>query len=187
MIYQNQSLKMIFFSMVFLISGIATFFVLALINYKHSDPFEKLFSANIPGFFILMNIYSAIRNYRNHKSELILSFFMSLILQSGALITFYTISRYTLDPVLPISTIATIFPIGFLGSSITDSTGRPLGHVAFQELFQLSGSSGGANTFNIYTLTLMFFNLFGCIPYIKMSTNMNSKGVSNDDSRIHNS
>ena len=38
---------------------------------------------------------------------------MSLILQSGALITFYTISRYTLDPVLPISTIATIFPIGF--------------------------------------------------------------------------
>ena len=42
-IYQNQSLKMIFFSMVFLISGIATFFVLALINYKHSDPFEKLF------------------------------------------------------------------------------------------------------------------------------------------------
>ena len=135
-----------------------------------------------------MNIYSAIRNYRNHKSELILSFFMSLILQSGALITFYTISRYTLDPVLPISTIATIFPIGFFTVALPIAPGGlGVGHVAFQELFQLSGSSGGANTFNIYTLTLMFFNLFGCIPYIKMSTNMNSKGVSNDDSRIHNS
>ena len=50
-ILTNPSLKMIFFSMLFLITGIAVFFTLALINYKKSDPFEKLFSMNIPGFF----------------------------------------------------------------------------------------------------------------------------------------
>ena len=186
-ILTNPSLKMIFFSMLFLITGIAVFFTLALINYKKSDPFEKLFSMNIPGFSLLLNIYNSIRNYRNHKSELIMAFFTSLLLQSGALITFYTVSKYTLNPALPISTIATIFPIGFFTVALPIAPGGlGVGHVAFEELIKLSGSEGGANAFNIYTLTLMFFNLFGCIPYLKMSAGM-TKGVDKNDTRIHNS
>ena len=107
-----------------------------------------------------------------------MAFFTSLLLQSGALITFYTVSKYTLNPALPISTIATIFPIGFFTVALPIAPGGlGVGHVAFEELIKLSGSEGGANAFNIYTLTLMFFNLFGCIPYLKMSAGMTKEWI----------
>ena len=173
---ENSSLKMIFYSMLLLILGIALFFALALYDYKGKDPFEKLFSMNIPGFSILLSIYNSIRNYRHHKSALFKALICSLILQTGALVNFYIVSIYTVVPTLSISTIATIFPIGFFTVALPIAPGGlGVGHVAFEELIKLSGSTGGANAFNVYTLTQLFFNLFGCITYIKMTSQTNSK------------
>ena len=180
-ILSNPSLKAIFFSMLLLISCIAVFFTLALIDYRKSDPFEKLFSMKIPGFSILLNIYMTIRNYRNHKSELIQAFCASLLLQAGALTNFYIVSKFTVVPALSLSTIATIFPIGFFTVALPIAPGGlGVGHVAFEELIKLSGSMGGANAFNVVTLTQMFFNLFGCIPYLQMNSVKSVEVASND-------
>ena len=160
--------------MVAFIVAIAVFFLLALNHYKKDDPFEKIFSASIPGFSILLSIYKAIRNYRYHRSSVLKAFLCSILLQAGALINFYIVSLYTVQPELSISEVAAVFPIGFFTVALPVSPGGlGVGHVAFEQLIKLSGSTGGANAFNIYTLLQLFFNLLGCVVYIKMSSTTN--------------
>jgi uncharacterized membrane protein YbhN (UPF0104 family) len=164
-------LKHLLYGLIGLNLGVLIFFIVALYHYRGEDPFQKLFSIKIPGFNILAKLYDAIRVYRYKRAYFVSCFIISLIIQGMSLALFYFIAANVpaLNPNLNFSAIASIFPIGMLTAALPIAPGGlGVGHVAFDRLFEAVGLSGGANIFNIFTLSQLALNLTGVIAYLSM-------------------
>ena len=82
---------------------------------------------------------------------------------------FTILTRAATGQEAPISSVATVFPLGLLTLVIPISpAGMGVGHVAFDRLFTAIGLTGGATVFNMFILGQMVPCLFGVIPYLLM-------------------
>lgn len=150
------------------LSGIVLFFVAALYDYKNGDPFESLFSKNLPGFSLLLKIYQSIRTFKNQRRSIALCYLISIAIQFASLFVFYLCSQILLtEQEINFNSIALIFPIGIFTMALPLAPGGlGVGHVAFDKLFEMIGLTGGATVANVYILSLLFLNLLGVIPYL---------------------
>jgi uncharacterized protein (TIRG00374 family) len=186
-----NSLEPLLYGLIGLNLGVLIFFIVALYHYRGDDPFQKLFSINIPGLSVLAKLYNAIRVYRYKRTYFVSCFIISLLIQGMSLALFYfiAINVPTLNSNLNFSAIASIFPIGMLTAALPIAPGGlGVGHVAFDRLFEAVGLSGGANIFNIFTLSQLALNLTGVIAYLSMKKKVGtdlSAGVNSDDATLY--
>ncbi len=65
--------------------------------------------------------------------------------------------------------LAPVFPFGVLVTAVPLAPGGlGVGHAAFDKLFHLVGLPGGANVFNIFTLSQLGLNLLCFNPYLSV-------------------
>ena len=70
---------------------------------------------------------------------------------------------------VPLSAIASIFPLGVLTLIPPVSpAGIGVGHVAFDRLFAIIGLSGGATVFNVFLVGQIAPQLLGVFPYLAL-------------------
>lgn len=68
-----------------------------------------------------------------------------------------------------VSSMASVYPLGMLSTLLPISyAGFGVGHVAFEQLFELVGLHGGATVLNVYLVGLTAPCLVGVIPYLAL-------------------
>lgn len=150
--------------------GSSIFLGLVFIPYRDGrDPFARFLSLNWPGFSILAGIYRALRSYRDHAGILFGTIGISVVIQFlyFGYMGYVGMEMYPnqFDPRL----LAPVFPFGVLVTAVPLAPGGlGVGHAAFDKLFQLVGLPGGANVFNIFTLSQLALNLLCFIPYLSV-------------------
>jgi hypothetical protein len=82
---------------------------------------------------------------------------------------FWFLTRELGNPEAPLGHILMIFPIGMLSLIVPVSvSGLGVGHVLFEQLFNLLNLSGGATVFNVYMVAQLTPCVLGAIPYVMM-------------------
>ena len=144
------------------------FLALVFIPYRdQKDPFERLLAKQIPGFRALLGIYRALRAYREKPAVLFLTIGISIVIQLMFMAYMGYIGQAIYLDGFDTSLLPSIFPFGVLVTAVPLAPGGlGVGHAAFEELFKMVGLPGGANVFNIYTLTQLGLNLMCFIPYL---------------------
>lgn len=150
--------------------GSFVFLGLVFVPYKDGkDPFAKILSMQLPGFGVLKGIYNALRSYKDHPRIIFGTIAISVVIQFVfmAFMGFIGMEMYShqFDPRM----LAPVFPFGVLVTAVPLAPGGlGVGHAAFEKLFQLVGLPGGANVFNIFTLSQLALNLLCFIPYLSV-------------------
>ena len=163
----------IFQSMLILITGVSVgfvaFFFAALYQYRGRDPFLTILSWPIPGMKFIEKLYEALRVYRHARGSVVLSLSLSLAIQLTSLLLFYYIATKVSAVTPEFAKIAVIYPLGVATTAIPITpAGLGVGHVAFDQLFQMVGLDHGANAFNLFALSMLFLNLTGIVPYLTL-------------------
>ncbi|MBF0441252.1 MAG: flippase-like domain-containing protein [Oligoflexales bacterium] len=146
-------------------------YVFVKIPFKDDrDPFLKFFSMNIPGMKTLQKIYRALRQYHHKSSYLVYGLVLSIMVQCAFFLCFVIIATTMTDMSHAkslFSTLGVVFPIGVLTAALPISPGGfGVGHVAFEQLFNMVGLSNGANIYNVFFLCQLVLNLLGAFSYI---------------------
>ncbi len=163
----------VFSSLLLITSGVSlgfiAFFFAALYHYKGQDPFLRILQLKIPGFGFIEKLYNAMRVYRYARKDILASLTISIGIQFISLLLFYFISTKVTSQYPSFAKVAVIYPIGVTTTAIPITpAGLGVGHVAFDQLFQLVGLDHGANAFNLFALSQLFLNLIGFIPYLTL-------------------
>ncbi len=161
-----QMSKLVHFNL-FLFLG-AIFFIISLFAPKKFQKLILNLSEKIP--IIGSRITKTFKQFwiiGGSKSVVIQSVLISLFLQFTNCLAFYILSQPFYGTALPLGYILSLIPIGFIAIAIPISpAGIGVGHVVFDQLFELIGVHGGANYFNLYFICLVLANSLGVIPYI---------------------
>ncbi|MBF0441989.1 MAG: flippase-like domain-containing protein [Oligoflexales bacterium] len=170
-IIENPALMSIVGTLLLFGIFLAFFFGAALYHYRGKDPFLPFLNLRIPGMGIIRNLYESLREYRNHRKNILICLVMSIFNQIAYLGLFCIITISLLPQGLSsITKIAAVFPLGMLITSIPIAPGGlGVGHVAFENLFNLVGLSEGANVYNVFTLIGLALNLIGFVPYLYLT------------------
>ncbi len=149
--------------------GFILFFFAALYHYKGQDPFHALLSKGYPGFSFFLKLYQAMRVYRDARKSIYTALGISLLIQFSSLLLFYYVSVKVSTNLPDFAKIAIVYPIGVTTTAIPITpAGLGVGHVAFDQLFQMVGLNHGANAFNLFALAQLCLNLTGVIPYLTL-------------------
>lgn len=100
---------------------------------------------------------------------LLLALALAVGLHLGGMVLFTALTSAVSAHDVPLSSIASIYPVGMLTLVVPISTaGIGVGHVAFERLFSLVGLTGGANVFNLYLIGQTTPCLLGVLPYLTL-------------------
>jgi glycosyltransferase 2 family protein len=131
------------------------------------DPFERLLKKPLPAFKTILGIYQALRKYRTRPGLLFGTIGISMGIQVMFLWFMGHLGTQLYGDQFNAALLPTVFPFGILVTALPIAPGgMGVGHAAFEKLFQLVGLPGGANLFNIYTLTQLAMNLLCFVPYL---------------------
>ncbi len=169
-LWSHAATKSLMSFLFFIILGVCVF--LTVVYSPHADekdPFIRIFSAKLPGFVKIKQIYMSLRGYRKKPYVILVTIALSVLIQS--IFLFYMNYCYELvNQTGPnFGLLASIFPFGILVTAVPIAPGGlGVGHVAFERLYSLVGLQHGANVFNLYAVGSLLMNLLGFIPYISM-------------------
>lgn len=121
-------------------------------------------------------LIQALTKYRKKPNAISLSIVISALSHSIIMLYFWVLcSAGELSNISLMNFIA-VYPIGMLLTALPLSPGGlGVGHIAFEKLFLIFGSYGGANAFNVFIFTNLMVNLLGFIPYILRKKSLNTK------------
>jgi uncharacterized protein (TIRG00374 family) len=157
-----------------LINGLTVVFLLSFVflgfvfmPYKAGkDPFAAFLSRPFFGFEKILGIYLALRAYKDKPGILFGTIALSIVMQFIFLLYMGFIGTVMYEDFSP-ALLAPIYPFGILVTALPLAPGGlGVGHAAFDKLFSLVGLPGGANVFNIFTLSQLALNLCCFIPYL---------------------
>lgn len=112
----------------------------------------------------------ALKAYQGKARVLFIGLWLSLVLQSMYLLLIVLIAKQLLQTIPSLLQLMIIFPLGLIMTVIPIAPGGAgVGHISFESLFQLIGSSEGANIFNLYLLTMLAVFILGFIPFWVLS------------------
>jgi uncharacterized protein (TIRG00374 family) len=170
---ENPSIAKLVNGLIFVFALSCLFLILVFIPYKQSkDPFEKILKRSFPGFRMLLGIYLALRQYRHDPKRLFLTIGISICLQIMFMSYMGFVGQVLYPDQFDSSLLPTVFPFGILVTAIPLAPGGlGVGHAAFERLFSIVGLPGGANVFNIFTLSQLALNLLCFIPYLLIRKN----------------
>lgn len=131
------------------------------------DPLGALLKLNFPGVSILRQIYAALSLYRSNPWALVKATATSVFIHLILMLFFWHLSFLILRESVDFSSIAVIYPVGILVTTLPIAPGGlGVGHAIFDHLFALVNISGGADIFNLFFLGQMACNLLAAIPYL---------------------
>jgi glycosyltransferase 2 family protein len=118
---------------------------------------------------LLSQLVAALRLMSAQPARLLYALALTMVTHATSIGWFTILTRAATGQEAPISSVATVFPLGLLTLVIPISpAGMGVGHVAFDRLFTAIGLTGGATVFNMFILGQMVPCLFGVIPYLLM-------------------
>lgn len=118
---------------------------------------------------LLAQLVASLRLMSAQPARLFYALGLTMITHATSIGWFTILTRAATGQEAPLSSIATVFPLGLLTLVIPISpAGMGVGHVAFDRLFTAIGLTGGATVFNMFILGQMVPCLFGVIPYLMM-------------------
>lgn len=152
----------------FVLAASCVFLGFVFVPYKDGrDPFDKILSKSVPGFSTLRGIYSALRTYKDQPRIVFLTIGVSIVMQLMFMGYMSFIGTQLYPNEFNASLLPPVFPFGILVTAVPLAPGGlGVGHAAFDHLFSMVGLPGGANVFNIYTLSQIGLNLLCFIPYL---------------------
>ena len=115
--------------------------------------------------FTTIAIYLSI--FRKNKKKIIASFLISIIIHFILCWVIYQISIFLFPQTLSFWKQALIIPLGLVVTALPISpSGIGVGHIAFDNLYNWFGFSGGATIFNIFIINQILVFLSGAIPFV---------------------
>ncbi len=107
-------------------------------------------------------------NLAAHRPGLLVAGLLMSMAMHAISIAYFTLltSMLTTTPA-DYGLVATVFPIGLLSIVLPVSpAGMGVGHVVFEQLYQLVGLTGGATIFNVFLIGQITPAVLGAIPYL---------------------
>jgi uncharacterized protein (TIRG00374 family) len=145
------------------IFGLLSLFFFQGLPEKLASPFKNLPLLDK----IIPKILDAWNNLCMLKHRMVALTFISVIIQSMAVVLFWYIVHPYSDGVFPFQYAFSLIPVGFVAISIPIApSGLGVGHAVFHTLFGYIGIKNGADLFNIYFFMVLGINLLGAIPYL---------------------
>jgi len=140
----------------------------------------RLLPGEWPGLLggILRQLRAAVQVLRDKPKSGVVVFLISLVIHTGNLTYFYQVTSTLLGHAPPLPAISVIFPVGTLTLMLPVSVaGVGVGHMAFDQLFEAVGLTGGANAFHVFIVGNIGPMLLGAIPYLVLRRTRPSQGV----------
>ncbi len=92
-----------------------------------------------------------------------------MLAHTATMMFFGVLTRVITEIDVPLSSVATVFPLGILTMILPISpAGLGVGHVAFERLFSMIGLHDGATVFNVYLIGQLAPCLLGVFPYLAL-------------------
>jgi uncharacterized membrane protein YbhN (UPF0104 family) len=144
----------------------------------------RLLPGEWPGLLggILRQLRAAVQVLRDKPKSGLVVFLISLFIHTGNLTYFYQVTSTLLGHAPPLAAISVIFPVGTLTLMLPVSVaGVGVGHMAFDQLFEAVGLTGGANAFHVFIVGNVGPMLLGAIPYLLLRRTRLGEGVDSLD------
>lgn len=155
--------------------GMSAFFVAVLLPSQRWHRFLQLVFEKI-GSRILLNIYLALRMYRERPFYLLAPCLLSIVFQVACMAFYALVTSHFVGENLEFALFTAVVPLGIVASTLPIAPGGlGVGHAAFGELFHLVGIDQGANIFNLVFVSQMSLNLLGFIPYLALKKKPKTK------------
>ena len=133
-----------------------------------SNNFLRKVIGKFPKKNFLISLYQNLTLLRQHKLKLLFAVFLSILIHLALCLLIYQISTFVItENKLDFWQQVTVIPLGLVITAIPISpAGLGVGHIAFENLYNLLGSSGGANLFNLFIINQVLVFLLGFIPFL---------------------
>jgi len=169
-VYANQEIEHLASLLLIAIAVVVLLLLIVFIPLPHSVlGFIEKIAGRQTGFTVLKpfgNIFQAMRMYRGHAGSVLMAIVISAVLQAFYMLYAWQIAQLVSEQNTDFVSFSVAFPLGILMSAIPLAPGGlGVGHVAFENLFQLVGLVRGADVFNVVVLSQMTMSLSGAIPY----------------------
>ena len=143
----------------------AFFFLIITENSWFSQ--VRLWLFQISKIKVFKQVTKALQYFQGRAHQLFIPFSFSFLFQLMYALYCYlitiTLFEITFDPYLMLS----IVPFAVIIASLPVSpAGIGVGHLAFDQFYEMLGLSGGSNVFNIVLISQLLPNLLGVFPYI---------------------
>ena len=163
----SASLKPFIHLNLLLCLGCIVFFIILFLPEKIQDKIDRIVE-KIP--FIgakLSHLLDQVWLFGKYKKPTIQTLVMSICTQALGILAIWYLTSPFYGKEIPFTLLFGFLPIGFVAVAIPISpSGAGVGHLIFDELFNIVGVPGGASLFNIYFLVLLSINLLGILPYV---------------------
>lgn len=171
LILEQKELASSLISLIILIATLVFFFFLFIFypsKKKGKERWLEKIIQKLPKKEFFMKIYQNLMILRKHKWMFLLFIFISLVIHSLICFLFYKISTLLiLKSGLAFWTQMSLVPLGLIVTAIPIfPAGLGIGHVAFENLYNLFGLKEGANIFNLFIIHQIFIYLLGVFPFL---------------------
>ena len=104
---------------------------------------------------------------KQYRLQVVVLLLISLVIHSLVCMLFYQIAGLLLSGKIDFWKQMSLIPLGLIATAIPISpAGIGVGHVAFENLYNLSGLKEGANIFNLFIINQIFIYLLGVFPFL---------------------
>ena len=133
---------------------------------KQKNWYENLLD-KLPKKKFLTKIFQNFKVMKQYRLQVVVLLLISLVIHSLVCMLFYQISGLLLSGKIDFWKQMSLIPLGLIATAIPISpAGIGVGHVAFENLYNLSGLKEGANIFNLFIINQIFIYLLGFFPFL---------------------
>ena len=151
--------------------GVVTFFGYIFVVKEMHDPFLRALRAlekRLPRLEAIRRVYEGLRHYHHHKKVVLQTLAISMIIH---LLVGWVFSQFAIALGLTDLSLRSIYiaaPLGLLVTAIPVAPGgMGTGNLAFAVLFNMLGTTHGADLYTMFALVNIFIGLSGGVSYLR--------------------
>lgn len=160
--------------------GLFVFLIYMFLSHKRDPLFNliQFITKRHTRLEVIDKLYIGVMDYRSKPKAVLLAVSQSILIHILLILIVFSISEAVSISPISLMALAVIVPIGILATTIPVlPAGVGTGHAAFFALFQLVGSSQGAEIFSLIVLMHMIVGGIGGVIYLR-STAKDAIGTS---------
>ncbi|MCM2277701.1 MAG: flippase-like domain-containing protein [Oligoflexia bacterium] len=150
---------------------VLSFYTYLFLVREHHDPvliFLRALERRNLKFGSFVRIYEGLRHYHNHRLTVLKVLSLSVVIHLIVGWAFFQFNLALGESTIPLLPLYVIVPLGLLVTAVPIApAGVGTGHVAFLYLFDLLGSSHGADSFNLFAISTILFGALGGLVYLR--------------------
>jgi len=163
-----QSLE---FFVICLGAGVVTFYSYLFLVRAHHDPLLYVLTRMTkrhPRLGSIQRSYEGIRLYGRAKGTVLSTLLISICIHLLVIFACVLFTQALNQATLPLGALLVLVPLGLLTTAVPISpAGVGTGNLAFGYLFDLLGSKAGANVFNLFLISQLFYGALGGLAYLR--------------------